>query len=225
MAEVEATFPSADRHRTELRATAELERLPGVIAAAVWLDQDGELRDARIHSMPGASPTIIGNAAGRVLQALDIPFDALAIRITALALPDELSGPDMVGTGARFLLLHDITFSRAGSQVSCRVQLAREDRISGGEAHEMDTTAGRSRAAANATLRAAEDGTEGLALGLEGALVIELFGRSYAVVSVEASSGRRAANLCGLVPIDETRGPEDAVCLATLRAIDRWIAG
>jgi hypothetical protein len=50
-----------------------------------------------------------------------------------------------------------------------------------------------------------------------------MFGRSYAVVSVEASIGRRVATLSGIVPVDPARAPEEATCLATLRAIDRWI--
>lgn len=203
---------------------SELERLPGVIAAGVWLDHAGHLRDARIQVMPGAAPTIIANAASRVLDSLDIPFDPRVIRTTAVALPDDVH--DMVGMpagGGRFLLFQDLTLSRVGAHVSCRVQLAREDRVATGEARELDTPAGRTRAAAIATLRAAENAADGLALGLEGAALQQMFGRSYAVVSIEASIGRRVATLSGLVPLDGARATEEAVCMATLRAIDRWI--
>jgi hypothetical protein len=224
MADLETQFPNPDRHQTELRAAGELERLPGVVAAAVWLDQEGTLRGARIHTMPGAAPTIIGNAASRVLQALGIPFDPRTIRTAPIALPEDAhSVPLVAPSGGRVLLLQDLSLSRSGAHVSCRVQLIKEDNVTTGEARELDTTSGRARVAALATLRAAENATNGLALGLEAAAVTQIFARNYAVVSVEASIGRRLATLSGLVAIDPTRSPEEAFCMATLRAIDRWI--
>jgi hypothetical protein len=224
MTEGATLYPSADRHDLELRATGELERLPGVLAAAVWLNSGGELRDARIHIMPGVAPTIIANAAARVLQALAVPFEQRAIRTTHIALPEDIQTFALGGAPAgRLLLLQDIALSRAGAHVTCRVQLVRDDTSASGEARELDTAAGRLRAAAIATLRAAENTTENLALGLEAAGLIPLFGRSYAAVSVEASIGRRSATLCGIVAVEPTRAPEEAACLATLRAIDRWI--
>jgi hypothetical protein len=69
----------------------------------------------------------------------------------------------------------------------------------------------------------AEASDENLALALEGVSVTPLFGRSYAVISIEAAIGRRVATLSGIVPIDPARAIEEAACLATLRAIDRWI--
>ncbi|HSJ24474.1 MAG TPA: hypothetical protein VK929_07405 [Longimicrobiales bacterium] len=226
MPEVHQLYPMGDRHDAELRAGAEMERLPGVVTAAVWLNSDGQLLDARIQIMPGVAPTIIANAAARVLQALNIPFDQGSIRATHLNLPDEIQSVTMAPapTAGRFLLLQDLTLSRSGAHISCRVQLMRGDVPAIGEARELDTIAGRARAAANATLRAAENAAENLALGLEAAATTEFFGRNYAVVSVEASVGRRVANLSGMVPLDPARAPEEAICLATLRAIDRWIA-
>jgi hypothetical protein len=224
MSEPTPLYPSADRHETEIRASTELERLPGVMAAAVWLHPSGELRDARIHILPGVAPTIIANAAARVLQALAVPYDQRAIRTTHLVLPEDVQGLALgTAPAGRLLLLQDITLTRAGGHVTCRVQLVREDATATGEARELDTAAGRLRAAAIATLRAAENTTDNLALGLEAATIAPLFGRNYAAVSIEASIGRRVATLCGLVPVEPTRAPEEAACLATLRAIDRWM--
>jgi hypothetical protein len=222
MAEASTRFPTADLHQVELRAVGELERLPGVAAASIWLDHDGNLRDARIHLVPGAAGTIVLNAASSVLHALAIPFEPRAIRTSPIALPDEPLGAPQ--TTSRFLLLQDITVSRSGSHITCRVQLTRDTNVAVGEASELDTSGGRCRAAAKATLRAAENAAEGLALGLEAAVITHMFGRSYAVVSVEASIGRRVATLSGIVPVDPSRAAEEATCLATLRAIDRWIA-
>ncbi|MBR9990193.1 MAG: hypothetical protein KFH98_10575 [Gemmatimonadetes bacterium] len=223
MAETVTHFPTADVHQIELRLVGELERLPGVAAASVWLDQDGRLRDARVHLMPGAAPAIVINGASRVLHALAVPFDPRAIRTCPIALPDELATAMPGPNRSRFLLLQDLTLTRVGAHITCRIQLARDSTTAAGEASELDTSAGRARAAAKATLRAAENVTEGLALGLEAAVITSMFGRNYAVVSVEASVGRKVATLSGIVPVDPARAAEEATCLATLRAIDRWI--
>jgi hypothetical protein len=223
MIEVEA-FPSADRHEVELRVAGEIERLPGVVAAAVWINGDGDLRHARIHVLPGVAPTIISNATGRVLESLAIGFEHRAIQVRQITLPDDLQGIVMASAPpVRYLVLQDISLNRSGAHVTCRVQLMHDAVVAFGEARELDTTAGRARAAANATLRAAENANPDLALGLEAATLTQLFGRTYAAVSVEASIGRRAATLSGMVPVDPGRAAEEAVCLATLRAIDRWI--
>jgi hypothetical protein len=223
MAEAETIFPAADRHNMELRAVAELERLPGVLTAAVWLTPEGRLRDARIHASPGTASVIICNAAGRVFEALTIPFDSGDIRVSHLAIAADIEAV-VPAPAARFLLLQDITMSRAGAHITCRVQLLHGQETTTGEARELDTSTGRARAAANATLRAAETVSEDLALGVEGVCVSSMFGRSYAIVSVEASVGRRCATLSGIASVDGSRGTEEAVCLATLRAIDRWVA-
>lgn len=224
MADPKSALSFADRHELELRIGSELERLPGVVTAAAWIGDGGRLRDARIHILPGAAPTIIANAASRVLQALNIAFEPVDIRITTIALPDEIDVVSPTATGgSRVLLLHDIDLHRSGSHVTCAVQLVRQGAMNTGEARELDTESGRARAAALATLHAAEASGENLALGLEGIAISEYFGRRYAIVSVEAAIGRRVATLSGIVPIDPSRAAEEAVCLATLRAIDRWI--
>ena len=226
MAEAEPRYPTADRHEAEVRLCAELERLPGVITAAAWLADASRLRDVRLHILPGAAPTIITNAASGVLRALGIAFDPGTIRITTVVLPEtmELATP-VEGGSNRMLLLHDLTLSRSGSHVSCRIELMRRGSIATGEAHELNTATGRIRATATATLRAAEHAVEKLALGLEGASIVSLFGREYGVVSVEAAVGRTSATLSGIVAIDQGRAPEEAICLAVLRAIDRWLSG
>jgi hypothetical protein len=223
MSDQQIMQPDGGRHDVELHASTELERLPGVISAAVWVDAQARLRHARIRILPGVAPSIVANAAGRVMQALAIQFDSRAVIVETLSLP-EVEGITMTAPqSGRFLLLQDISIGRAGVQVTCRVQLLRDGAPAAGEARELDTSSGRIRAAAQATLRAAETTVDNLALGLEAATITQLFGRSYAIVSVEAAIGRRLATLSGMAPLDPSRTPEEAVCLATLRAIDRWI--
>ena len=88
----------------------------------------------------------------------------------------------------------------------------------------MDSPTGRARAAARATLAAAEQVATGASFGLEGVAVIDLFSRKYVAVSVEAAQNRQFVLLSGMVTLEPTRAVEDAAVLATLRAIDRWIS-
>ncbi|HSJ14189.1 MAG TPA: hypothetical protein VK939_07230 [Longimicrobiales bacterium] len=213
-----ATMPSGEPSQ---QLGEELERLPGVLAAAVWLDADGGLAQVRLHTQPHASASIIAHAATRVLEQRGYPVAPSALRVVPVASLGEASGG---GTPGRFLVLHDVTWGRDGSRITCRVRLARGADIIAGEASELDSEAGRSRAAAIATLRAAEHTLEDLALGLEGIAVVPLFGRRYMAVSIEAAVNRRFAQLSGMVAIEPARSIDEAACLATLRAIDRWIA-
>jgi len=124
----------------------------------------------------------------------------------------------------RFLLLAGLQLERANQEVHCRVHLTRGGQSYFGEAREMDSPTGRARAAARATLAAAEQVAVGFSLGLEGVAVVELFSRRYIAVSIEAAYNRQFTLLAGLVTLEPARAVEDATVLATLGAIDRWLA-
>jgi hypothetical protein len=126
--------------------------------------------------------------------------------------------------GGRFLLLAGLQLERGNQEVHCRVHLTRAGQSFFGEAREMDSPTGRARAAARATLAAAEQVAVGFSLGLEGVAVVELFSRRYVAVSVEAAYNRQFTLLAGMVTLEPTRAVEDATVLATLGAIDRWLA-
>ena len=117
-----------------------------------------------------------------------------------------------------------IHLQRSNQEVHCRVELQRGITLFHGEAREMDSPTGRARAAARATLAAAEHAVPGISLGLEAVTVVDLFSRRYVAASVEAAYRREFALLAGLVTLEQNRAVEDAAVLATLRAIDRWIA-
>jgi hypothetical protein len=135
-----------------------------------------------------------------------------------------MHGDDGTPPAGRFLLLSSLQFERSNREVRCRVELSSAGRTFHGEACEMDSPAGRARAAARATLAAAEQVGSKISLGLEGVAVIDLFSRQYVVVSVEAAQDRHFLLLAGMVTLEATRSAEDSTVLATLRAIDRWIA-
>lgn len=215
-------------HDLELWLVHAIEQLPGVVAAAVWLTDLNRLRATHITAAPNASTIIIANATARILRKHGLEFSPDSIRVVfrdeeARQAPAASTTTDSAAT-IRFLLLHDLNLTRAGSRVTCTVQVERGPAVFEGEAIELDTQAGRARAAARAALTAAERAAENLALGLEGTILLDMFGRQYVAASVEAAIDRRFALLAGLVPVDPSRSVEEAACLAALRAIDRWIA-
>ncbi len=216
-------------HELELRLVEAIEQVPGVLAAAVWMADLKRVRALHITAAPTASGAIITNAAIQVLRRNGLDFSRDAIRVGFREEPTiaTTSPPPTVQTAiatGRFLVLSDLAVTRTGTRVTTRVTVGRGEERLEGEAVELDTETGRARAAARATLAAAEHAGANLALGLDGLLVLDMFGRRYIAVSVEAAVERRFALLAGLVPIDPQRSPEEAACLAALHAIDRWIA-
>lgn len=124
----------------------------------------------------------------------------------------------------RFLVLHGLDLQRSESHVTCSVELLHRERSFRAECTELDSELGRARAAARATLLAAEKASS-CSLALEGTQTAELFGRRYVVLSVEASMGRRFTVLSGILALDDERSIEEAAALATLHAIERFVSG
>ncbi len=250
-----ASTSREDPRSIETESAAQLERLPGVLAAAVWVGQFPRVREVYIAAAAGASVPDLKEAALNVLRDNGLVCHPDVIQVGVLDSPTEPAPADRPepaepaepahGPAAapsqpappepltdetglpppwhgRFLVLSSLEVRRAGNEVTCRVQVLRIGEILAGEAREIDTPAGRARAAARAVLQAVSGAARGTAVSLEGALVLEIFGRKYAAVSVEAATARRTTLLSGLVPIE--RSIEDAACLATLGAIERWLA-
>ncbi len=225
--------PEALRHDTprqaELRLSEELERIGGVLAAAVRLGEGGEVRDVYIAAAEGAAPTTLREAAADILRRAGLKANAAAIRVGSVATATAVAA---AGTPAaappqpwqgRFLILDGVEVQRTGTRVSCRVRLTRLEERFEGQADELDTELGRGRAGARAALAAAEKASPS-ALGLEGIQIPDIFGRRYVVVSVEATAARRYVVLSGILALDGARSLEEAAALAALRAIERFIS-
>lgn len=218
-------------HSRELQLVADLERLPGIVSAAVWLDADGTLRDVRITASPLSPTLIVANAASAVLRRHGFEREPATIHVDhprpRTADGDGATAPDIAEPGTtapRFLLLKELSIGRSAGRVTVAVQVGCRGGIFRGEATELDTESGRIRAAVRATLDAAQLVTDGVALGLEATAALDVFGRRFVAVSVEATTGRRFTALNGFVGFDIQRSAEEAAILATLRAIERWIA-
>jgi len=215
----ESTISPLDDTRRLERVVAEaLEAIPGVLAAAVWLNGPAEVREAFVTAAPGASISAIRTTAADVISAQGVVVPAEVLHV---ALLEPSAMPPTLQNG-RYLLLDSIETRRASNFVTCRVRLQRRGRSRTAEAQELDTEQGRARAAARATLDAAQHVTSGIRLALEGVQLLEVFGRRYVVLSVEAAFARRFSHLPGIALFD--RSIEDAACLAALDAIERWVA-
>lgn len=110
----------------------------------------------------------------------------------------------------------------ADNAVTCRVQLLRDREPFWGEARDLDTELGRARAAARATLDATSAAAPDVGLGLHGITLLDLFGGRYVILAVEAASDRRFGHLAGIAAVDAS--VDDAACLATLDAVERWVS-
>jgi hypothetical protein len=193
--------------------TAQLERLPGVLAATVFL----------------ASPGL-----PRVYAAIRADADAEALRAAMVGLlhdhgyPTE---PDHVHVGVAprraeaggvlpRVSLDGVEVRRSETRVECTVRIRSGDRMTVGVTVEPDTATGRARAAARATLEAAEALDPDFRFGLEGVRSLDLFGLATLAVLVDATAGRAQAHLPGSALVD--RSIEEAAALAALHALRAW---
>lgn len=201
----------------ERELVAEVEQIPGVLAAAIWLRDAQHLREAFVTGAPGSSIAVLRAAVSDVLTRRGLVFRPEDLQV---ALVDEDAIPLPLWRG-RGLVFDRLESHRADNWVTCRVYVTRRGAPAVGEAREIDTELGRARAAARAVLDAASKTTRGITFGLEGVHFLEVVSRRYVLVSIEAAFGRRHSHLPGVGTIE--RSIEDAACLATLNALERWL--
>jgi hypothetical protein len=195
----------------------ELEKIPGVLAATVWLRDQATVREIYVTGAPGTSRPTLEHAVSAILRGYSLGFDNTQLHIAPI---DAGLAPPPLWKG-RYLILDELEINRAEQQASCHIRLLRGGTPVTGDAHDVDTESGRARAAALATLRAAQRAANGISFGLEGLHLPELFGRRYVVLSIEAALARRPALLPGIAAINQST--EHAAALATLGAIERWL--
>lgn len=203
--------------QTEDQVAWELEKIPGVLAATVWLRDQETVREVYITGAPGTSVAVLERAVSTILQGYSLAFVAHHLHIAPI---DSAAVPTPLWQG-RLLVLDEVEVNRAEQRVACHVRIIRRGDPFTGDARDVDTEHGRARAAAQATLNAAERATSGMSFGLEGIYIMELFGRPHAVLSVEVALTRRTTQLPGIAAI--TDSVEDAACRAVLGAIERWL--
>jgi hypothetical protein len=218
-----ARRPAGDLAGIEAALTADLEAVGGILAASVSLSAPERVRELIIATASDASHAAVGATVARLLRDRRLQYDRGAIQIAAVPQPPFQTTKEEATPARRFLLLQDIDVQRADDHVVCRVRIVRGENTFTGQARELDTELGRARAAARATLRAAEYAGQRGSFALEGTAFADFFGRRYVVVLIEAAAGRQLRRLSGIVAID--RSAEEAAVSATLGATERWISG
>lgn len=193
--------------------TAQLERLPGVLAATLFLDTPAR---PRVYAAiaPDADPEALRTAMMGLLR--DHGYHTEPDSVHMGVAPKRAA----VGGVLPRVALDDVEVRRSETRVECSVRLRSAERITTGMTTEPDTATGRARAAARATLQAAEALDPDFRFGLEGIRTLDLFGQTALVLLVDASAGRAQAQLPGAVLLD--RSIEEAAALATLHALRAW---
>lgn len=192
----------------------ELERLPGVLAATVFTDSPGGPR-VYLATRSGVDVDTLREAAIALLG--DRGLRARPDRVHIAAPPPRASP-----AGLPRISLDSLDVHRTANRAECIVRLRVPPRSTSGAAAEPDSPGGRARAAARATLQAAEAIDPDFRFGLHGVRALELFGQELVVVLVEASVGRSHSHLPGSAVV--LRSVEEAAALATLQALRGWTA-
>jgi hypothetical protein len=231
-------------NRTSTKTTAEsvLRELPSVLGAYVSEDLEGKPRE--IHLLVSAGPdlgALARDVRGLLQERLGMPIDQRIISIAQLApdptptdtsagaqpaTPAPASAADARVADAR-PVFGGLESTVASGHVTVGVRLEWQGAAVEGTAEAADTTAGRARAAATATLRSAMAiaGTGAVAFELDFASIVQALDGDYVLVSVLGLSnrmGRRPLPLVGAHPIESDVEP--AAAFAALKAVNRVLS-
>lgn len=230
-------------NRTSTKATAEavLRELPSVVGAYVSEDLEGSPREIHLLVRAGPEPAGLARDVRSLLQErLGIPIDQRVISIAQLA-PEpgaDERGPaetpaapaarseDGRPSDAR-PVFGGLESTVASGHVTVGVRLEWRGSTAEGTAEAADTSAGRARAAATATLRSAMAAAGGasVAFELDFASIVQALDGEYVLVSVLALSsrmGRRPLPLVGAHPVETD--VESAAAFAALKAVNRVLS-
>jgi hypothetical protein len=194
--------------------TAHIERLPGVLAATLFLDTPAP---PRVYAAlaPEADPSALTAAILGLLR--DHGHHTAPENVHLGVAPMPVTRAE--GSLAR-ATLDSVDVQRKANRAHCTVRLRSTGRVLTGSATEPDSPSGRARAAARALLEAAESLDPDYRFGLEGVRSLDLFGEAAVVVVVDASAGRAHARLAGTAL--EDRSIEESGALAALQALRSW---
>lgn len=210
----------------EARAERLLTALAGVVSARVVADEAGRLSEIHILASPEFHPKqIVRNVESALSAGLAILIDRRVVSVAQLRSTAAESyiknrTPPAALANNRLIYLHFDTTSASSLDTSCTVTLRRGDTDIVGGATGFNTLPGRADAAARAVFDALNKSGE--PVGLEGAAIVEMQGRSFVLVSARAVTGRSTRVLTGIAAL--LRSPEEAAIFASLQATNRFVA-
>ncbi len=230
------------------RAEELLATLPGIIAARIVAGDTGAVDEIHLLTTAEVTPKqTVRNVESALIAHFGMRIDHRKISVATSVdtkrpvAPDvgveervAAQGSPVVDTGAgakaaagaesqRKLYFEDVEVRRSRSKgVQCRVTVRKGEESYIGEAEGLESERSRVDLAARAALSAivmAVGGDRGLAL--DGAMVVEAFGREFVFAGVTVRAGRESALMTGSCEIRESA--ETASALAVLDATNRWI--
>ncbi len=196
-------------------AASALEQLPGVLAATILADST-RIPLVYLAASPETDPETLRAAAAMALEIFGTPTPLDRIHVASPAPQRTARSRSAL---PRFAF-DGFEVHRSEGRATCSVRLRADRRLVEGSATEPDTPSGCARAAARATLIAAEGFDPDLRFGLDGLRVIDLFGHRALVLLVDANAGRSRVHLPGVVMLD--RSLEEAAAHAVIHALRTW---
>ena len=212
----------------EVRAERLLAALAGVVSARVVADELGRLSEIHVLASPELHPKqIVRNVESALSAGLGTVVDRRIISVAQLrqnaaesylARRKEL-GRDAENKDQRLVYVEYDAQSTSSLDTRCNVILRRGSESLDGNGTGVNTQQGRADAAARAVFDALQH--TGATVGLEGAAVVEMHGKSFVLISARAVSGRNARVLTGVASLQ--RSPEEAAIFAALQATNRLV--
>lgn len=177
-------------------------------------------------SLPEDAPSSVSATDSSMVESVST-MESPATASAAPSISRPATSPRSAPVGTRRtiprVIYQGLESSTREGRVEVRVRLAWQDQEYIGEEGELDGGLGRIRAAAIATLNAAEKVCSGqIRFDLESASTTSALGREYILISAHAASpilGRRPLTLIGAQPLEFDS--ETTAALATLQAINR----
>jgi len=216
--------------KPDLKTAAEsvLRELPAVVGAFVQPDAFGRPREIHLLINAGIRPRDFAEHVKEVLEErLRVPIDQRIISIAQIAAVPQpaAAGPSAIEAPAvvERVRLEQIESATAAGRITVRARLVVNGESYEGEATELESDGGRSRAAAAAVL-AAINGIAGSTgrFSLDFATSVVALDAQYVLVSATVASvrlGRRTERVVGAHPVEDQS--ENAAALAALKAVNR----
>ena len=233
MADPRASDPSRERPSGASdpwgvrRAEKLLTSLSGVLSARVVVSPIGEVTEVHVLVQSGLQPKqVVRNIESALLAQLGLRVDHRKISVaqTAEVEPIDVLEEKAVSLEARRrgVLFEKVDIRpEARHRVTITVTLKMGSDTVTGEQDAADTPNARAQAAARAAVAAVDKVLPHGTLELEGAMVVEAFGKQFAFAGVQVVGPRGQRLLTGTCEVRHT--PEESAVLAVLDATNRWL--
>ena len=215
-------------------AEALIASLPGVISSRIVEVDGGGVGDIHVlTSVDVAAKQTVRNVESALLAQFGVRVDHRKISVattteSARTRPTRptatVSALPTATPAERRVTFEDVEVRRSSRGSSCHVTLRRGEETVEADAESASGARSHSEElAARATLTAlGQLSPDAAGMALEGAQIVDAFGREFVFVGVMARQGRGTALLTGSAEVRD--GVETAAALAVLDATNRWMS-